>query len=492
MSETKTWIYCRVSSKEQAANGQSLAVQMKLAMDYASTHDLVLGEASNCDLPGIFVDPGVSAWNIPAFERPGFKALYFNHARPGDTILIQSLDRAFRSVQDFANTWPKFEACGINVRFINGNVDMSNANGKFLANTMAAFAQYKSDMISQRVKEALEIRKLRVKTDQEQRREKHLAQQPNAALGKLAGERIDAKESSYGDVPGLSDTRRVFGYTRVSTAEQNIDTQSAMVGRLIDRLKTEDGRYLDGGMYSDEGISAFSTDWAQRPAGRELWSELRRGDLVVVVRIDRIFRSIHDMANSMKELLDRGIDLITSDGIDTRTPDGLRMVEMTAMFAAWESRDISWRTKAAVQNVHRMKGRWLQKTSLPRFFDVQEFENDWRPRLNMDVVAEYQDVQRLLESGMQYSQVSDVMEAAAAEREGRPMLPAIRFNKRWVIRKASRDNRSKDEIRCLKDWFAARKPDKNGEYARDWEYKRIHHQRAYFDEICDILKRCEA
>jgi DNA invertase Pin-like site-specific DNA recombinase len=483
-----------VSSKEQAANGQSLAVQMKIAKEYADTHALQLGTASNCNVAGVFVDPGVSAWNITAFERPGFNEMYFNNARPGDTILIQSLDRAFRSVQDFANTWPKFEACGINVRFIHGNVDMSSANGKFLAHTMAAFAQYKSDMISQRVKEANEIRKLRKKTEPEKRREKYLAQQPNAALGKLAGWRIDAAKSGErqdGDLPERDFDRRVFGYTRVSTADQDIEVQSTMVDRLMQRYAEQHG-YEHAGIYSDDGVSAFSTNWPERPDGKLLWEEMQRGDLIVVVRIDRIFRSIHDMANCMRKLLDMGVDLVTADGIDTRTPDGLHMVEMTAMFAAWESRDISWRTKLAMENLQRTNGRWLQQTNLPRFMKVHQFENDWRPHIDMDVVAEYQQVQQLLETGMRYNEVSDVMERAAAEREGRPVLPSIRFNKLRVMRGAGRKNASKAEMKNLRKWFESRKPDKNGEYARDWEYKRIHHQRRFFDEITEILKECEA
>lgn len=82
-----------------------------------------------------------------------------------------------------------------------------------------------------------------------------------------------------------------IGYTRVSTAEQNLDRQD--LGEL-DKLFTE---------------KASGKNVKDRPALNELLSYIREGDTVVVWSMDRLARSLVDLTNLVTEITDKGATL---------------------------------------------------------------------------------------------------------------------------------------------------------------------------------------
>jgi len=241
------------------------------------------------------------------------------------------------------------------------------------------------------------------------------------------------------------------------------------------------------GLFIDHGVSAFSVDWRDRPMGSELFAELQPGDCVVVSRIDRIFRSVHDMAGTVRDLNVRGVHVVTCCGIDTRTPDGQHMIEILGLMAAWESRELSWRIRLAMKHRQALKGKWKSKREVPRYMKVVEgIDGEWTAHPDFQMIEQYREVVELLDAGYSVSETSDLMEERLAAREGRPVLPQHRFDGNLVLRRADRGDTPYEQVVALRRWLKKQRPNKAGNVERDWSYRRVVHARKTCIEI-DVL-----
>ena len=111
----------------------------------------------------------------------------------------------------------------------------------------------------------------------------------------------------------------LFGYARVSTADQNPDHQ-------IDAL-TRAG-------VNDIYIDHASGTKASRPQLDIVLRMLRDGDTLKITRLDRLGRSVLHLVTLGAELRERGIGLhVTEQGIDTTTPEGRAMFGMLSVLA---------------------------------------------------------------------------------------------------------------------------------------------------------------
>ena len=64
-----------------------------------------------------------------------------------------------------------------------------------------------------------------------------------------------------------------------------------------------------------------------RPGLAALMEYVREGDTVVVWKLDRLGRNMLHILQTVKELTDRGVTLVsTTDGIDSSTPAGRMMI----------------------------------------------------------------------------------------------------------------------------------------------------------------------
>jgi DNA invertase Pin-like site-specific DNA recombinase len=133
-----------------------------------------------------------------------------------------------------------------------------------------------------------------------------------------------------------------IGYARVSTKDQSLNLQK-------DALKKAGCKKN----YSEQ-ISGAKTD---RPKLTELVGQLRKGDMIIVWKLDRLGRSLRDLVSLISKFQDLGVGFKSlQDNIDTTTPTGKLTFHLFAALAEFERDIISTRTKAGLEAA-RARGR---------------------------------------------------------------------------------------------------------------------------------------
>jgi DNA invertase Pin-like site-specific DNA recombinase len=127
----------------------------------------------------------------------------------------------------------------------------------------------------------------------------------------------------------------LVGYGRVSTVDQNAELQE-------DALRSAGCEKL-----FIEKVSSASKDRPQLAAALDY---VREGDTLVVWRLDRLARSLHQLIETVEALSARGIALksVTETHIDTSTPGGRLVFNIFGSIAEFERAIIRERTKAGV------------------------------------------------------------------------------------------------------------------------------------------------
>ena len=154
---SKAFAYIRVSTVDQAENGFSLDAQKDAARAY---YEMLLHQERYPELKwgGFYSDDGQSAWKLPFSHRKQGSKLA-SRIKPGDQIIFCKLDRAFRRLKDAINQMEDWFRAGIGVHFVDQGLNMDTANGRLVINCMSVFAQWESEIKSERVKEALARKK---------------------------------------------------------------------------------------------------------------------------------------------------------------------------------------------------------------------------------------------------------------------------------------------------------------------------------------------
>lgn len=448
-----TFVYVRVSTKEQSAEGVSLAVQVRECLRYCEHHSLPLHPtATNCDSPGVFVDPGVSAWSVEIFERPGFFSLW-EHIQDGDTIVFLCFDRAFRNLKDFLQSHEAMKDRDVSIIFVRDEIKLDTAAGRLWAHVRAAFAEYQSSLISERVREANAIRKLEGIQRQTVTQRRQRPSDVPEDIKRMAKEHLE--KTSLRHPSELKSIARVFGYVRVSRCDQDSLPQQTSVIREL-KYRTADNQAVIAGLFIDDGVSAFKTDFRSRPEGRKLFSQLTRGDLIVVARLDRIFRSMHDMTVTLREWESQGICLYDmNSGINTATPHGKMMVNIMCIMAQWESESTSWRIRLAVHEATERRGPWTR--TLPRWVKRVPYriagEVRYRLSVNMDMIRDTQHMVELLDNGFSHDEISDIIQREHETEHDFPVpIPRGGFEKRAILETRLKRDGDYETARKVRDY----------------------------------------
>ena len=140
-----------------------------------------------------------------------------------------------------------------------------------------------------------------------------------------------------------------YGYARVSTEGQDLEPQLAALRAAGCSEVIEE--------------KASGTDRA-RPELAGLLGRLRRGDTLVVVRIDRLARSLSHLLVVLDRLQGTGAHFRSlSDPIDTASPTGKLVIQVIGAIADIERNLIAERTKAGLA-VAKARGRKLGNPAL--------------------------------------------------------------------------------------------------------------------------------
>jgi DNA invertase Pin-like site-specific DNA recombinase len=133
-----------------------------------------------------------------------------------------------------------------------------------------------------------------------------------------------------------------IGYARVSTKDQSIEMQTD----LLKKAGCE--------IFFTETASGAKTD---RIELAKMLSQVRKDDIVVVYKLDRLGRSLKHLLEVVAELNEKKVGLQSiNDAIDTTTPQGRLFFNISACFAEFERDLIRERTKAGLEAA-RARGR---------------------------------------------------------------------------------------------------------------------------------------
>jgi len=134
-----------------------------------------------------------------------------------------------------------------------------------------------------------------------------------------------------------------IGYARVSTADQDPQLQ-------LDALSAADCLKV----YTD---TATGTK-ADRPQWNACLGDLRRGDTLLIWKIDRLGRNLRDLIDIVTTLQTRdvGVRSLTNGIVDTTTAHGNFVFGMFALMAEYEAALITERTQAGLLAA-RARGR---------------------------------------------------------------------------------------------------------------------------------------
>lgn len=164
------------------------------------------------------------------------------------------------------------------------------------------------------------------------------------------------------------DGGRAVGYIRVSTQEQaqegfSLDVQEA---RIVAYCQAKGWDLLR--VYRDEGLSGKNLD---RPGVQAMLGDLKGNgvDVVVVLKLDRLTRSIRDLGNLIEDLFG-GVALASvAEGFDSSTAAGEMVMNLLGTVAQWERKVIGERTKSALDYKATL-GEWRGR--IPFGFKVAE------------------------------------------------------------------------------------------------------------------------
>ena len=134
-----------------------------------------------------------------------------------------------------------------------------------------------------------------------------------------------------------------LGYARVSKGDDQTNTLQARALRA-DGCKRIFEEAASGGRWD-------------RPELHRLLDQLRKGDTLVVWKLDRLSRSLKDVLHIMERIAAAGAGFRSlTENIDTTTPAGRMMMQMVGSFAEFERAMIRERTSAGLAAA-RAEGR---------------------------------------------------------------------------------------------------------------------------------------
>src|SRR5690606_10315764 len=146
-----------------------------------------------------------------------------------------------------------------------------------------------------------------------------------------------SRSPEYAKVPFM-----IIGYARVSTQDQNPELQ-------VDALEKAGAEQV----FQEK----FTGTLRERPELSQCLRTLRKGDILIVWKLDRLARSLKDLVEVVQNLQDRGVGFKSlTESIDTTSSGGRLVFHIFGALAEFERDLIRERTMAGLQAA-RARGR---------------------------------------------------------------------------------------------------------------------------------------
>lgn len=169
----------------------------------------------------------------------------------------------------------------------------------------------------------------------------------------------------------------VIGYCRVSTADQNLEIQErALKAAGCDIIRSE---------------KRSGTSTKDRVELKTVLDFLRKGDVLLVTRIDRLARSVGDLQDIVRAVKAKGAFLrATEQPIDTTTAAGKAFLDMLGVFAEFET---NLRKERQAEGIAKAKAAGVYK-GRPVSIDVVKIRQLKKQGLGASAIAKSQKVGR--------------------------------------------------------------------------------------------------
>ena len=209
-------IYLRVSTREQAQNGNSIPEQKERLTKYCEAHGWTISD--------YFIDAGLSGSNT---DRPELQRLIdAAKAHTIDAVLVYKLDRLSRSQKDTLNLIENvFLPNKVDFISLSENFDTSTAFGRAMIGMLAVFAQLEREQITERM---------------------------------TIGREARAKKGLFHGGP-----RGPFGYD-YNDGHLTPNADAAIVKRIFDLAAAGNGPTHIATVLNENGISIFGKEWDHR------------------------------------------------------------------------------------------------------------------------------------------------------------------------------------------------------------------------------------
>lgn len=152
-----------------------------------------------------------------------------------------------------------------------------------------------------------------------------------------------------------------WGYGRVSTLRQAVDGNSTQVQEQQTTnyytYKLQEKGFTWGGFLFDAETSG-TIPFRERPAGSALHRVMRKGDAIIISKLDRAFRSLSDQIATTESWMQQGILVHFMDlSVDTSSETGVLVMQIMSSLAEFERKRFKTRSlEGCVMSI--LKGRY--------------------------------------------------------------------------------------------------------------------------------------
>jgi DNA invertase Pin-like site-specific DNA recombinase len=143
--------YCRVSTADQAVEGVSLDAQRARIEAWCAAHG---GALLACHQ-----DAGISGKRSE--NRPGLLRALEEVCAAKAVLVVYSLSRLARSTRDTIDFSERLAAAGADLVSLSEKLDTTTASGKMLFRLLAVLAEFERDLISERTRSAVALKRRR-------------------------------------------------------------------------------------------------------------------------------------------------------------------------------------------------------------------------------------------------------------------------------------------------------------------------------------------